>query len=129
MAIHNCNLINRLLRLFPYVKQLEEDKLKALTGELSLVDLHIKDGQLDATFKTKIAELLCVWCIETIGDAPNYVECQLTVNDPPHERYTVTVKRCNGKTAHELRQIAEQKLAELKAIMAQQAQLKEIINN
>lgn len=106
-------MINRILRLFPYVKRLENDKAKALAGEISLVDLLIKDGKMDATFKTEFAKILCAWCVDVMGDAPNYVEISLSSVDSDGEKYTVTVQKNSGKTPHELRQIAEQKVADL----------------
>ena len=106
-------MINRILRLFPYVKRLENEKAKALAGEISLVDLLVKDGKIDATFKTEFAKIPCAWCVDVIGDAPNYVEISLSSVDADGEKYTVTVQKSSGKTPHELRQIAEQKVADL----------------
>ncbi len=102
-------MIKRILRLFPYVQQLENERDKALTGELNLVDLHCQNGQFNATFKTKVAVFLATWANEVLGDAPNYVEISL-IHSETSERYLVTVQKAYGKTPHELRVEAEQKL-------------------
>jgi hypothetical protein len=104
-------MIKQILKLFPYVQQLKDERDKALTGELNLVDLHCQNGRINATFKTKVAQLLVEWAEEVLGDAPNYVEISM-INSETSERYIVTVQRANGKTPHELRREAEQKLTD-----------------
>ena len=106
-------MIKSFLRLFPYVKQLEEERQKALTGELNIVDLYVTQSRMDATVKTKVAQMLCAWAKDVIDDAPNYVEISFHHTETS-QRYIITVQKADGKTPHQLRMEAEKELAELK---------------
>lgn len=101
------------LRLFPYVKQLEKERQQALTGELNIVELYATQSRMDATVKTKVAQMICAWAKDVIGDAPNYVEISFQ-HAETSQRYILTVQKADGKTPHQLRMEAEKELAELK---------------
>lgn len=71
-------------------------------------DLVIQSGKFDLALGGDGAKLLTAAMVQMYrtGGGDNYIECQL-VDDKTGERFTVTVQRVLGKTAHELRTAAE----------------------
>lgn len=80
--------------------------------QAELTDLNIKNGAINLKIKTEVAILLAQWAKDVVQDAPNYVEIVL-VDPDNEEKYLVTVQKLSGKTPHQLRMEAENKLAEL----------------
>jgi hypothetical protein len=118
-------MLYRILRWFRYVRELEsecdrlEDQLtKALAGEITLESLVARNGGMTAKFRTQVATIMAeaFHGILKEYDAENYVEMAYTTKDG--EKGTVRVQRCNGKTPDELKQAAEQRLATLAAMTA-----------
>lgn len=103
-------MIRQFLRLFPYVRQLEDQLQKALCGEISLESMQIKDGNIDLKLKSKIVPLVAEAFHELLDEmqAPNYIEFSLKHLET-HETILVTVQKKSGKSPHELRVEAEQK--------------------
>jgi len=82
----------------------------------TLADLRFKDGTLDVSLTGPIIHrLAAIWCT-TLIEAPNYNEIKAEMASGVlggHQEFTVTVQRRDGKTPHELRREAEEKLAKM----------------
>jgi hypothetical protein len=103
-------MIKQFLRLFPYVRQLEDQLQKALCGEISLESLQVKDGNIDLKLKSKIVPIVAGAFHELLDEmqAPNYIEFSLDHLET-HETILVIVQKKSGKSPHELRVEAEEK--------------------
>jgi len=103
-------MIKQLLRLFPYVRQLEDQLRQAIAGEISLESLQVKDGNIDLKLKSKIVPLVAEAFHELLDEmeAPNYIEFSLDHLET-HETILVTVQKKNGKSPAELQALAEEK--------------------
>jgi len=113
-------MLYRILRWFRYVRELEseydrlQDQLtKALAGEITLESLVARNGGMTATFRTQVATIMAAAFHGILQefDAENYVEMQYATKDG--ERGSVRVQRHLGKTPHELKLEAEQRLVAL----------------
>jgi DNA-directed RNA polymerase subunit L len=104
-------MIKQFLRLFPYVRELEDNLQKAICGKLSLESLHLENGRVDAKLKSKIVPLVaeCFYDILNDHNAVNYVEFSLN-HIASNQTIIVTVQKQDGKTPHQLRVEAENKL-------------------
>lgn len=108
-----------LLRCFPYVRQLEEERDRAVddfvdyvAGKATLDDIAVRNGTITMAIGTDLAHYMAANMVELLDGhgAENYVEILLRKNDGT--TFTLTVQRCEGQTPHELRRIAEDKLAD-----------------
>jgi hypothetical protein len=94
----------------------EIQRLKVELYEPLLKDMRFENGELDMR--------ICGRAVEEIGAAfiayvkeqggENYVEMQFHDRDEPGAVYTVTTQRPKGKTPHQLRAEAEERLAAMK---------------
>jgi hypothetical protein len=115
------NLLLSILQRIPYVQKLEEDLKKALVGEPTIVSIHMEDGKLNATLKTKITLLIAEWAMEILKDYPeaeNYIEFPFGV-DPDLSVCVgaIRIQKHSGKSPHQLRMIAEAERDEAIAAM------------
>ena len=114
-----------VLRKFKYVQELESDydeiynKLQlALSGDITLETMRVDSKGMSASISTKMAGYMAGIFKDTLNemDAENYIEMQFM--DPESQLpITVTIKRHDGKTPHQLRIEAEEKLKKLEHIM------------
>jgi hypothetical protein len=113
------NLIERILRLFPYVRELESQVTKALLGDIDILSLAMKDGMLDVTASTKIAPILAQWGFESLEElgAENYAEIKI-LHEPTGKFLAITIQRCGHKTPNEFRYELEAEVKHLKDKLA-----------
>lgn len=107
-------MIKYFLRLFPYVRQLEDQLRQAVCGEISLESLQVKNGNIDLKLQSNIVPLVAEAFHELLDEmqASNYIQFSLD-HLKTHETILVTVQKKSGKSPHELRVEAEQKYKEL----------------
>ena len=107
-------MIRQFLRLFPYVRQLEDQLRQAICGEISLESFQVKDGNIDLKLKSKIVPIVAEAFHELLDEmqTPNYIEFSLKHLDT-QETILVIVQKKNGKSPHELRVEAEEKYEKL----------------
>jgi len=112
-------LIERILRLFPYVRELESQVTKALLGDIDILSMAMKDGMLDVTASTKIAPILAQWGFENLEElgAENYAEIKI-LHEPTGKFLTITIQRCGHKTPNEFRYELEAEVKHLKDKLA-----------
>lgn len=104
------NLFFLALQRIPYVQKLESDLKKALVGDLTIVSMHMEDGKLSASFKTKIQMILAEWAFAMLNDFPdaeNYIEIIFMDQNKPEFAGTIRIQKYSGKSPHQLRMIAE----------------------
>jgi uncharacterized protein HemY len=103
-------MIRHFLRLFPYVRQLEDQLRQAICGEISLESMQIKDNSIDLKLKSKIVPIVAEAFHELLDEmeAPNYIEFSLDHLET-HETILVTVQKKSGKSPAELQALAEKK--------------------
>lgn len=104
-------MIRQFLRLFPYVRKLEDQLRQALCGEISLESFQVKDGNIDLKLKSRIVPLVAEAFYELLNEmkAPNYIEFSLDHLEA-HETILVTVQKKSGKSPHEMRVEAEKEV-------------------
>jgi hypothetical protein len=99
----------RLLRIFPYVRELEQDNerladdlQKALAGELTIESLSVRNGVCRIEMGTRMASYLASSFHEILNElgAKNYVEMQF--GDADGKTVCVTLVRHEGKTPNDL---------------------------
>lgn len=103
------SFLNAILRRIPYVQRLETDLQKALLGDVSIAKMHIENGVLKASFKTKITLICAEWAYAILKEYPtaeNYIEIPFAHNSEPFAG-SIRIQLHSGKTPHELRMLAE----------------------
>ncbi len=110
-SILELDMIRQFLRLFPYVRKLEDQLRQALCGEISLESFQVKDGNIDLKLKSRIVPLVAEAFYELLNEmkAPNYIEFSLDHLEA-HETILVTVQKKSGKSPHEMRVEAEKEV-------------------
>jgi hypothetical protein len=116
-------LLQRIVRLIPYVRELEadNDRIRKDFGDLSanrttLYEIAVRNGCLTAELGSEAARLIA----EKFGmllrehGAENYLEMQFHSPKVPGETLCLTLKWEAGKTPHQKRIEAERERDELK---------------
>ncbi len=125
-------MITWLLRRFRYVKNLEKNLDKAIqdhvdyvTGKITLEDIAVSNGCLELTLSTEFVNLIGAHFVKVLDGcgAINYVEMTVEYKG---KYYTNTIQRCEGKTPHQLRGEAEQKLASVQQFRLVQNEIHEV---
>lgn len=80
-------------------------RLKLLNGET---------GEMSVTMAREVMEAMAEPMAAMLDEknAPNYVECDV-IRPATGKRYTMRIQRYEGKTPHQLRQLAEKQLADV----------------
>lgn len=112
--------INKILFWFGYVPVSElaaaAERYRRLTEkEITLEQLVAEQGGLSATVSHELCGLMADSFLKMLdeGNAPNYVEMSFKKRGEADVCILVTVQRAQGKTPHQLRMIAEEKLKRL----------------
>lgn len=83
-----------------------------VSGAITIEDIAIQNGVITLQAGTELARVMACQFREIVKDAANYVEMKF--HDGEGGKILVTVQKCEGKTPHQLRMIAEKELATLK---------------
>ena len=106
------NIITKIVRALTAWAWKKE--INTLDGAVRLKELHATPGgmQLLFTQDPALASYVANAFATIVASAPNYVEMKFELQHPTQEFewVTVLVRNGNGKTPHELRMLAEEKL-------------------